>query len=104
MLVGSCNRIGNTRHIVRRFEVPGSMDRAADCALRGVVLSDAISQEPLYLFRPNGVARTMEARRYREVERKLGDDGRFRATHVADDIECVFEIFDVNLHAVASIV
>jgi hypothetical protein len=67
----------------------GSMNGAAACVSRGTVSRDPQVQEPVRPFRRHQHVRTLETRRHREVERKLGDDGRFRAASVADDLERV---------------
>jgi hypothetical protein len=54
-------------------------------------------------LRLDGFASGTEARRHREVDRKLGDDGRFRPTGVADDVKRLPQVFDAELHAVTSI-
>ncbi len=61
-------------------------------------------QEPVRAFRRHRLVCMLETLRHREVECKLGDDGRFRTTSLADDIERVFEIVDINLHGVTSAV
>jgi hypothetical protein len=80
------------------------MNGAAARVSRGTVSSDPQMQEPVRPFRRHRLVRMLETRRYREVERELSDDGRFRAASVTDDIERVFEILDIDLHGVTSAV
>ncbi len=74
------------------------MDGDAWHLLRCPVARDAEAQKlPL----PGGVdAVRAELRGNREVERELRDDGRFLACAIADDVECLSNMFNAEFHGV----
>lgn len=80
------------------------VNRGARLMLRSAVVRNAHVEEPPRLFGIHAAAVRAELRRHREVERKLGANGRFPAAGVANDIERLSEIVDGGLHGTVSMV
>ena len=80
------------------------MDRAARLVLHRTVPRNAQVEESPGVYGIEAASVRAKLRSHREVERELGDDGGFQAAAVADGIERVSEIVDVQLHGVISAV